>query len=70
MKRLFDKSQKQMLYLRSNGKCSICSDTLGKSWEADHIIPFSKGGKTILSNGQATCKKCNLKKGTNEKFET
>ena len=28
----------------------------------DHVIPFSKGGKTIKANGVACCSKCNHKK--------
>ncbi|MFY1026461.1 HNH endonuclease [Actinobacillus seminis] len=30
--------------------------------EADHITPWSQGGKTDFSNGQMLCKGCNRKK--------
>lgn len=32
--------------------------------EADHIIPFSKGGRTILSNCRCLCKQCNRDKSS------
>lgn len=32
----------------------------------DHIIPFSKGGKTTLENLRTFCEKCNLGKGNKE----
>lgn len=34
--------------------------------EMDHIIPWSKGGKTELSNAQLLCKPCNIKKSNKE----
>ena len=44
--------------------CPIC----GKhheidEMEGDHIIPWSKGGKTTIDNLQMLCKKCNREKG-------
>jgi hypothetical protein len=29
----------------------------------DHVVPFSKGGLTLVDNAQALCRKCNLEKG-------
>lgn len=47
----------------ASGKCQICGKTLGRKWHADHIIPHDKGGLTVVTNGQALCPDCNLKKG-------
>tara|TARA_Y100001934_G_scaffold283774_1_gene406628 strand:- start:4478 stop:6301 length:1824 start_codon:yes stop_codon:yes gene_type:complete len=47
----------------AGGKCQLCGRTLSKNFHADHIRPFSKGGKTITLNGQALCSNCNLAKG-------
>ena len=33
--------------------------------DADHIIPYSKGGKTIVSNGRTSCVECNRSRGAN-----
>ncbi len=32
------------------------------NWEADHIVAWSKGGKTIVENGQVACPECNSSK--------
>lgn len=68
MRRSFNPLEKFILADRSNWKCSICGCDLPKDWHADHIKPVSKGGRTWLSNGQALCPQCNLKKG--DKMET
>ena len=31
--------------------------------EGDHVVPWSKGGKTVPENLQMLCKKCNALKG-------
>jgi len=33
-----------------------------KNMEADHITPWSKGGKTIPDNCQMLCQECNRRK--------
>ena len=63
MSRLFNKKQKSVLKWLSKGFCQICGDRLPTIFHADHVLPFSKGGKTNLLNGQALCQRCNLSKG-------
>lgn len=63
--RSFSRTQKLELYMRSNGKCCLCGCQISvDSFEADHIIPWSKGGKTVLTNGQALCRHCNQSKSS------
>lgn len=52
------------LRLISGNMCGICGILLKKNFHADHKIPFSKSGKTIIQNGMALCPSCNLKKGS------
>ena len=62
-KRLFSGVYERLaLLLRAKGRCQKCGEVLDK-WEADHIVPFSKGGETVLENGQALCPGCNRRKG-------
>ena len=46
---------------RDGYRCRICgrSASEGAKLEVDHIIPVSKGGKTIMSNLQTLCRECN-----------
>lgn len=68
-KRLFSNKQKNTLFLISDGKCSNCGVELTSSnYHADHVIPYSKGGKTLFKNGQALCNHCNLTKGNKMLF--
>lgn len=63
MKRIFSKRQRNILRLVSGNICQKCGNPLERSFHADHVLPFSKGGATILKNGQALCQTCNLEKG-------
>ena len=70
--RSFTSDQRLAIYRRDNGCCQIKTHCDGEklvwdaSWHADHIVPHSKGGKTIVSNGQVACPACNLAKGNTE----
>ena len=62
-RRSFDEAQRQIIYRRGNGICKMCgAHCEWNHWEADHIIPWSRGGKTEIENGQVLCPDCNLKK--------
>ena len=58
------KLERVLLHRRANGRCVICGTPIAiREFHADHIIPFSVTGRTVLSELQATCPQCNLKKG-------
>ncbi len=51
---------------RDNFKCCMCGASPAKDpsveLHIDHIIPWSKGGETVMDNLQTLCSKCNLGK--------
>ena len=50
--RAFTNNQKRTLYERQEGICTACKEHYEISqMEADHITPWSQGGKTDLDNG-------------------
>jgi len=63
-RRVFLEEQKIEIYHRDQGICKACAKPVSEyNWHADHIIPWVKGGRTDVENGQVLCVKCNIKKG-------
>lgn len=55
---------------RDNFKCCFCGASPAKDQNielhVDHILPWSKGGETLIDNLQTLCSKCNLGKSNLE----
>jgi len=66
--RLFTHEQRLAIFRRDGGICRLklrCEGTKCEwdAWEADHVVAWSAGGKTIVENGQVACPACNAAKG-------
>ena len=71
-KRAFNEAERIAIYRIAKGVCSVCKGE-GKSdeeatvpwneYDADHIMPHSKGGLTSLENARLLCRLHNQKKG-------
>lgn len=57
---------------RDNFSCRACGASPAKNPEVelhiDHILPWSRGGETVIDNLQTLCSKCNLGKSNHEFF--
>jgi hypothetical protein len=61
--RTFDEKTKVKTYEKQKGICPACKKHFGiDEMEADHILPWSKGGKTTPDNCQMLCKMDNRTK--------
>lgn len=61
--RRFGVKIKRAVYKRQGGICPKCGKHFElNEMEADHIIPWSRGGHTVEANCQMLCKSCNAKK--------
>ena len=71
-RRAFSEGERIAIYRKGNGRCSICVSE-GKpdkecivpwaEYDADHVIPHSQGGETIVTNAQLLCRYHNQRKG-------
>ena len=58
--RTFSNREKREAYENQGGICPLCEKKFDiKEMQADHIIAWSKGGKTIPANLQMLCYECN-----------
>ena len=65
-RRLLTKDLRLTILERDNNTCQSCGyHAVGRQMHIDHIIPVSKGGKTVESNLQVLCANCNMAKGAN-----
>jgi len=61
--RAFDNRMKRTAYEKQKGICRRCGKHFElDEMEADHITPWSEGGKTLAENCQMLCKDCNRRK--------
>jgi len=60
----FRESQKLAAFERQKGKCPLCGKAFTlEEMHADHIVPWSRGGRTTAENCQMLCHACNFTKG-------
>lgn len=71
-RRAFDEAERIKIYRRDNGLCQMClnegvpekeAEVPWSEFQADHVVPHSKGGQTVVENAQTLCKTHNLRKG-------
>ena len=66
--RNFTREQRLAIFRRDDGQCQLRLRCDGRrlswgDWHADHVVPYSRGGTTTVSNGQVACTACNGSKG-------
>jgi len=62
-RRCFTQTQKLLILRRAGYQCQYCGIALTEeNFEADHRIPYSKGGVTEVWNAIALCASCNRRK--------
>ena len=59
-KRRFNEQERYVIWHRAGEKCQECDTKLQFSeFDADHVINWAVGGKTVLHNARALCRNCN-----------
>jgi len=58
--RYISETTKKVVFARDSGVCQCCDSS--ENLEYDHIMPYSCGGDSSVSNIQLLCRKCNRSK--------
>lgn len=59
-RRRFTDAQRRDIYARDAGICFYCGTWCASdAWQADHVLPHSRGGRTTRLNGVVACPSCN-----------
>lgn len=63
--RTFNNTQIDEMWVEQSGMCKKCKCNLSENkYAADHILPHSYGGPTVIKNGQLLCVSCNERKSS------
>lgn len=71
-KRAFSEHERIAIYRKAQGRCAMCLDEKKpdaecivpwSEYDADHVIPHARGGRTELDNAQLLCRYHNQQKG-------
>lgn len=61
------KFSRQTLFERDGFRCYLCNESFDRGHlTIDHVVPKSKGGKTVWENTITCCKPCNYLKGNKD----
>jgi hypothetical protein len=54
-------SQRNEILSKTGNRCHVCGIKIKKSesWHADHVLPHSGGGKSVIDNYLPSCALCN-----------
>jgi len=78
-KRLFNEAERIRIYRQQNGLCQQClkegkprkeAEVSWSGYQADHIMPWIKGGRTEEANAQVLCSYHNAAKGARSALRT
>lgn len=58
------------VFLRDRFRCQYCGDRFNtRELTFDHVVPRSRGGRTVWENIVTACQSCNILKGSNASHE-